>query len=39
MTYMIDIFRSVIVMRGVSPMPPKELLQLIAPAAAKKAIS
>lgn len=39
MTYMIDIFRSVIVMRGVAPMPPKELLQLIAPAAAKKAMS
>jgi hypothetical protein len=39
MTYMIDIFRSVIVMRGVAPMPPKELLQLIAPTAAKKAIS
>ena len=39
MTHMIDIFRSVVVMRGVAPMPPKELLQLIAPAAAKKAIS
>jgi hypothetical protein len=39
MTYMIDIFRSVVVVRGASPMPPKELLQLIAPAAAKKAIS
>ena len=39
MTYMIDIFRSVIVMRGVAPMPPKELLQLIAPAGAKKALS
>jgi hypothetical protein len=39
MTYMIDIFRSVVVMRGTSPMPPKELLQLVAPAAAKKAIS
>jgi hypothetical protein len=39
MTYMIDIFRSVVVMRGVAPMPPKELLQLVAPAAAKKALS
>ena len=39
MTYMIDIFRSVVVMRGTSPMPPKELLQLVAPAAAKKALS
>jgi hypothetical protein len=39
MTYMIDIFRSVAVMRGTSPMPPKELLQLVAPAAAKKALS
>lgn len=39
MTYMIDIFRSVVVMRGTNPMPPKELLQLVAPAAAKKALS
>jgi hypothetical protein len=39
MTYMIDIFRSVVVMRGTSPMPPKELLQLVAPASAKKALS
>jgi hypothetical protein len=39
MTYMIDIFRSVAVIRGNSPMPPKELLQLIAPAGAKKALS
>ena len=39
MTYMIDIFRSVVIMRGTSPMPPKELLQLVAPAAAKKALS
>lgn len=36
MTYMIDIFRSVVVVRGNSPMPPKELLQLSAPAGAKK---
>jgi hypothetical protein len=39
MTYLIDIFRSVVVMRGVNPMPPKELLQLTAPAAAKKVVS
>lgn len=36
MTYMIDIFRSVVVARGATPMPPKELLQLVAPAGAKK---
>lgn len=39
MTYMIDIFRSVVVARGVSPMPPKELLSLVAPAGAKKVLS
>lgn len=39
MTHIVDIFRSVIVNRGVSPMPPKELLQLTAPAGAKKAVS
>ncbi|MFM1995012.1 MAG: hypothetical protein RLZZ610_529 [Actinomycetota bacterium] len=39
MTYMIDIFRSVVVVRGVAPMPPKELLQLNAPPGAKKALS
>jgi hypothetical protein len=39
MSYMIDIFRSVAVMRGNAPMPPKELLQLTAPAGAKKALS
>ena len=39
MTYMIDIFRSVVVMRGVGPMPPKELLQLTAPPAARKVTS
>lgn len=38
MTYLIDIFRSVVVVRGVAPMPPKELLQLTAPAGAKKAL-
>lgn len=36
MTHVIDIFRSVIVVRGVSPMPPKELLQLVAPVGVKK---
>lgn len=36
MTHMIDIFRSVVVVRGVSPMPPKELLQLVAPVGARK---
>lgn len=39
MTYMIDIFRSVVVVRGLSPMPPKELLTLTAPAGAKKVLS
>jgi len=39
MTYMVDIFRSVVVVRGVAPMPPKELLQLNAPPGAKKALS
>jgi hypothetical protein len=36
MTYIIEIFRSVVVVRGISPMPPKELLQLTAPVGAKK---
>lgn len=36
MSHVIDIFRSVIVVRGVSPMPPKELLQLVAPVGVKK---
>lgn len=39
MTYMIDIFRSVVVVRGQAPMPPKELLSLSAPAGAKKVLS
>ncbi len=39
MTYLIDIFRSAVVVRGVAPMPPKELLQLNAPPGAKKALS
>jgi hypothetical protein len=36
MTHMVDIFRSVVVVRGVAPMPPKELLQLSAPVGTKK---
>lgn len=36
MTHMIDIFRSIVVVRGPFPMPPKELLQLVAPVGAKK---
>jgi hypothetical protein len=39
MAHMVDIFRSVVVVRGSSPMPPKELLQLVAPAGAKKVVS
>lgn len=39
MTYMIDIFRSVVVVRGSGPMPPKELLSLTAPAGAKKSLN
>lgn len=39
MSYMIDIFRSVAVVRGSSPMPPKELLELVAPAGAQKSVS
>jgi hypothetical protein len=39
MTHIIDIFRSVVVVRGIAPMPPKELLQLSAPAGTKKASS
>ena len=38
MTHMIDIFRSVAVVRGISPMPPKELLELTAPAGAQKSV-
>lgn len=38
MTYLIDIFRSAVVVRGSAPMPPRELLQLSAPAGAKKVI-
>jgi hypothetical protein len=39
MTHMIDIFRSVAVVRGGAPMPPKELLELVAPSGAKKSVS
>ncbi|CAB4549558.1 MAG: DUF3710 domain-containing protein [Actinobacteria bacterium] len=39
MSHMIDIFRSVAVVRGNSPMPPKELLELVAPAGAQKSVS
>jgi hypothetical protein len=39
MTHMIDIFRSVVVVRGIAPMPPKELLQLSAPVGTKKVSS
>lgn len=39
MSHMIDIFRSVAVVRGSAPMPPKELLELIAPAGAQKSVS
>jgi hypothetical protein len=39
MTHVMDIFRSVAVVRGAQPMPPKELLTLVAPAGAKKVTS
>jgi len=39
MSHIIDIFRSVVVVRGSSPMPPKELLTLTAPAGARKVVS
>jgi hypothetical protein len=39
MTHIIDIFRSVAVVRGSAPMPPKELLELVAPAGAQKSVS
>jgi hypothetical protein len=38
MTHIIDIFRSVAVVRGNQPMPPKELLELTAPAGAQKSV-
>jgi hypothetical protein len=38
MSHMIDIFRSVAVVRGSAPMPPKELLDLVAPAGAQKSV-
>jgi hypothetical protein len=39
MSHMIDIFRSVAVVRGSAPMPPKELLELVAPTGAQKSVS
>lgn len=36
MSHVIDLFRSVVVVRGNQPMPPKDLLTLTAPAGAKK---
>ena len=39
MSHMIEIYRSVAVVRGSSPMPPKELLELVAPAGAQKSVS
>lgn len=36
MSHIIDIYRSVIVVRGNAPLPPKDLLPLSAPAGAKK---
>jgi hypothetical protein len=39
MSHIIDIFRSVAVVRGNAPMPPKELLELVAPAGAQKSVS
>jgi hypothetical protein len=38
MSHVIDIFRSVAVVRGSQPMPPKELLELVAPAVAQKSV-
>jgi len=38
MSHVIDIFRSVAVVRGGQPMPPKELLELVAPAGAQKSV-
>ena len=38
MSHVIDIFRSVAVVRGSQPMPPKELLELVAPAGAQKSV-
>jgi hypothetical protein len=38
MSHIIDIFRSVAVVRGNQPMPPKELLELVAPAGAQKSV-
>jgi len=38
MSHVIDIFRSVAVVRGSQPMPPKELLELVAPAGAQTSV-
>jgi hypothetical protein len=38
MSHIIDIFRSVAVVRGSQPMPPKELLELTAPAGGQKSV-
>jgi hypothetical protein len=38
MSNLVDIFRSVVVVRGNNPMPPRDLLPLTAPAGAKKAV-
>jgi hypothetical protein len=38
MSHVIDIFRSVAVVRGSQPMPPKGLLELVAPAGAQKSV-
>jgi hypothetical protein len=39
MSHVIEIFRSAVVIRGSSPMPPKELLELVAPSGAQKSVS
>jgi hypothetical protein len=39
MSQLIEIFRSAAVVRGSAPMPPKELLELVAPSGAKKSVS
>jgi hypothetical protein len=39
MSHIIEIFRSAVVVRGSSPMPPKELLEIVAPSGAQKSVS
>jgi hypothetical protein len=39
MSHVIEIFRSAVIVRGGSPMPPKELLELVAPSGAQKSVS